>query len=130
MNIVKKGISSYYDNINLSLLVLFLVLGTGAGARISVGCHLLVRHLEQLQGGLLQVGNCLLDLLGIHVVLVSKFVPNLCNLLLHVSNILAGQLVLELLHLLSVSCRIPSAWLMASARALFTLSASALASAS
>merc|ERR1719189_2795680 len=61
--------------------------------------HLLVSHLEELQRGLLEVGDSLLDVLGVHVLLVLQFVSHLHNLLLHLGHILARQLVLKFVHL-------------------------------
>ena len=61
--------------------------------------HLLIGHLEELERGLLQLGDGALDLLGVHLVLVGQLVPHFRDLLPHLGDLLRVDLVLVLLHL-------------------------------
>ena len=59
------------------VFVFFLLLRAGRTGRLLVSRHLLVSHLEQFQAGLLEVADSLLDVLGVHLVLVFQLLSHL-----------------------------------------------------
>ena len=88
-------------NLSSALLLLLLLAGIwrrrrGRGwATVSVGRHLLVGNLEELERGLLQLVDGFLDLFGVHAVLVGQLVADLADQVANLGHLFSWKLVLQ-----------------------------------
>ena len=68
---------------------------TWSRSSLSIGCHLLVSHFKELERGLLQLVDGLLDLFGVHAVLVGKLAADVADQVADLGHLLSGKLILK-----------------------------------